>query len=246
MFYPDTLHCKHLGSDSWFYASALELLTHYHMPGTPLQNLARVWDEIKVFYKEQGLKYKYQNLTLKMYQGTSKSFPRLKGRAAEIKHFGLALLHIYPKFMNKNDQRHRQVRLALMMSCKVEALLDDHNDQQYRMTPTQHGEFTDAIYNFLGLCTGLSTYYHAMRPARMLFNFTIKFHYLIHIAACAQHLHPRATWCYAGEDFMQRIKKLVAACHRGTPPWQVLAKVIKKYAQLFGLSMMDRDAIWRD
>ena len=44
---PDILHCKHLGSDTYFYASTLTLLTHHMLPGTPENNLGLIWPEIK-------------------------------------------------------------------------------------------------------------------------------------------------------------------------------------------------------
>jgi hypothetical protein len=57
------------------------------------------------------------------------------------------------------------------------------------------------------IVTWLGNYYHTR--GQRLFNFTFKFHLIQHAAFLARHLNPCRTWCYSGEDLMQRIKKIV-------------------------------------
>ena len=41
---PDWMHCKHLGTDVYFYASILAFLVYHMLPGNAADNLEMVWD----------------------------------------------------------------------------------------------------------------------------------------------------------------------------------------------------------
>ena len=58
---PDHLHARLLGCDQYFLGSALALLTHYFMPDSPVQNLVKVWKEIKATYKRLKVKKNKKN-----------------------------------------------------------------------------------------------------------------------------------------------------------------------------------------
>eukprot|EP00969_Alexandrium_andersonii_P365303 15465925-Alexandrium_andersonii.AAC.1 len=64
---------------------------------------------------------------------------------------------------------------------------------------------------------------------------TMKFHYVLHVGNIAAYCNPRLSWCYSGEDLMQKVKTLVAASNRGTAAHKVMGKVLQKYA--FGLGL---------
>ena len=60
---------------------------------------------------------------------------------------------------------------------------------------------------------------------------------------CSADTNPRTVWTYLGEDYMQRIKKIVGASQRGTPPHIISEKVIRKYVT--GLSfILQGDNYW--
>jgi hypothetical protein len=242
--YPDLMHCKHLGSDQYFYGSCLKFLTHFHMPGTPQDNLALVWGAIQEYYKEHRVPEKFGNLTLPMYVGKGGAFPRLKGRSAELRHFGEALHAVFSNFYDRSDQIQRQMLLGLRFSVKIEAIMDEFVPGEYKLNPRQYQEFEACVFHFLAICTKLGNHFHNTRPVTLLFNFTIKFHYLIHIAHYSKYWHPRLAWCYAGEDFMARIKKIVQGAHRGTVPWLVVGKVVQRYARGMGYKMVGKDHVF--
>ena len=50
---------------------------------------------------------------------------------------------------------------------------------------------------------------------RALFNTTIKSHTMAHIAADARHVNPRISICYAGEDYMKVIRRMVSTSIQG-------------------------------
>ena len=51
------------------------------------------------------------------------------------------------------------------------------------------------------------------------------------------------SWCYSGEDLMQKVKKLIQGCQAGTPPQKILTKVMEKYVFALAYSMFGN--IWR-
>ena len=238
---PDLLHCKHLGSDSWFYGSVMTLLTHHIMEGDPDTNLERIWEEIKAVYQERKITDQYTGMTVGMYHKTN-SFPRLKGRAAEIRHFVEPLMVVFRKYMSRESQPHRQILMALEASAEMERILDDHVGD-YVLPDEAHQQYWKATFEFLALATAVSTYYHG--NVGCLFNFTIKFHLLAHIAFYAKYFNPRLAWCYSGEDFMQKIKKIVGSCQRGTSPCLVATKAVGKYASGLAFVAMESD-VWLD
>ena len=49
-FYPDWMHCKHLGIDKPLLGSVLYVLIHFVILGDVDENLQEVWDDIQECY----------------------------------------------------------------------------------------------------------------------------------------------------------------------------------------------------
>eukprot|EP00969_Alexandrium_andersonii_P362752 15460385-Alexandrium_andersonii.AAC.1 len=96
----------------------------------------------------------------------------------------------------------------------MEQLLDEHRDE-FVLPPAKAREFVQAAFALDALVTGLGNFYHTR--GIHLFNFTIKFHYMLHISLETAVINPRMGWCYSGEEMMFRAKKIVQASYRGTP-----------------------------
>ena len=73
--------------------------------------------------------------------------------------------------------------------------------------------FRKSANGFVALSTAISNHFH--RQGTLLFNWTIKWHYLMHLADIAEYMNPRLAWNYQGEDLMHRVKVLVQASHSG-------------------------------
>ena len=224
---PDTLHTKHLGTDAYLYGSVLDYLVSYVLEGSREDNLATIWSSIKTFYRANGTKTQFQNMKLTMFQNPGK-FPRLKGRGAEIRHLGPALLHVFCEHMVADNRQHRQIKLALELNVRIESIFDDFA-LEYALPPHASASLLEACYGVTCLVTLLGRHFH--EQGVFLFNFTIKSHYLLHIGLISKYMSPRLGWCYKGEDFMQVMKRIIAASCRGTSPAQITTKVMRKYVQ---------------
>eukprot|EP00969_Alexandrium_andersonii_P201861 8919338-Alexandrium_andersonii.AAC.1 len=123
--------------------------------------------------------------------------------------------------MDQNNPVHRQARLGLKFSVRLEEISKAHG-HEVKWSQSVGAEFLKCIYNFLALLTSLGRHHHS--KGLFYFHVTIKCHYLVHLGMFALHMSPRLAWCYMGEDFMQKVKQLCQSAHNGTTPRLVPAK----------------------
>ena len=194
----------------------------------------------KVYDKAHNTPSRLTDLKLTMYAGKAGQFPCLKGKAAQMRHLALPLMETCQEFLDDSTLQHRQVKKLISMAVRIETILDNNADE-YVLPPMDADEYKKASYAFVQLNTALGQHFH---PAHtLLFHFTIKFHDALHLAHCAQWMNPRVAWCYAGDDFMMKVKGVVQGSHRGTAPQMVSHTAMLKYCQ--GLGLRFHAAEWR-
>ena len=64
-----------------------------------------------------------------MFQATTKTFPFLKARAAEIKHLASALRHVWEMHCDTSKEHHRTISLVFIMIEKIEEILDTYKNE---------------------------------------------------------------------------------------------------------------------
>ena len=185
-------------------------------------------------YQEHKVSSRYNELKVSMYFADHRTFPRLKGKAAELKHLGPALLSALVAFMDATSTQHQHTKLILQMAVKMDQILDEHHDR-FKLPDAAAADFQKAAFGFVQLTTVLGHHYHDRHI--MLFNFTIKSHYILHLALISRWMNPRRAWCYGGDGMMQVVNKIVQGSLAGSNPAAVIAKVVKKYAQGLGLDL---------
>ena len=175
-----------------------------------------------------------------MFDKGPSEFPSLKGKAAEIRRLAGPLCAAFSRYMNSQDEGHRQIHVALQLVLKIENLMDEHLD--YRWPAAVANDFEKATQALVQVSAVLYRRYSA-DGGMMLFNFVPKHHYLLHIGMAARYISPRLAWCYDGEDFMQKAKTIAQANHKGTPPYLVVPKMMEKY--ILGFSIGLAEDPWR-
>ena len=110
-FYPDWMHCKSLGIDKPLFGSTLYVLVHFVLTGTLEENLAVVWRGIQSCYEKLGTENRYGHMRQTMFH--TKSQPKLKGKAGEIKDLGPVMVMIWEKHMNPNLLIHQKILVVL-------------------------------------------------------------------------------------------------------------------------------------
>ena len=220
---PDWMHCKYLGLDQYFFGSVLKMLVFTIMGGEPFDNMREIWTELREYFKEHKVPNCYRLITINMFN--NQDFPRLKGRAAELRHLGEALLHVFDMYMNTGDELHKYVKTTLKMNIKLEEMLDDHEGWNF-----QGADYTKLIKLAHGFLIGYNACQaSAKRRELLLFNVTIKSHMLLHCVYRSNLIHPKYVWCFGGEAFMKIMKKLHSSCTDGNAPHTATVKSADKW-----------------
>ena len=80
------------------------------------------------------------------------------------------------------------------------------------------------------LCSALMRHFTA-NEGKLLFNVTFKQHWLSHCVDRSLFLSPILGQCYAQEDLMGRVRKLVAISTHGRKGASAIAKTMQRYAR---------------
>ena len=233
----DLMHVKHLGTDQYFNGSVLWLLVYRILPGTAAENLQRVMLRAKDFWKRNDISEHYGNVKLSMFHNPEKpndNFPKLKGRAAEVKTMTTALCEIWNFYADMNDMVHKQIGLALRKSARLDAIMTE-NTQEYKLSPGAAAEWQKCVFVYLACQSAAAKHFGGLGD--LLFDVTPKSHGLCHLGHDCVHLNPRRGWCYAGEHMMHTMRTVGSSCCRGCKADAVSRKIMVKYREGMHLQM---------
>ena len=142
------------------------------------------------------------------------TYPCLRAKAAETRGTIAALEQVFPRYMDGSEQRHIQAHLALQFSKRIDELLQRHGS--WKPSPQEHEELMSCGLSMLLCMSSLTKAF--LREGHCLFQLTFKCHWFLHSMELAQYLHPAYCWAYSGEDYMQKMKRLMQSCLRGRQP----------------------------
>jgi hypothetical protein len=220
---PDYMHCKYLGVDQYFYGSILKLLVFHTLPGDPATNMAIIWKDLAKYFRENHVENAYRLITVNMFN--NKDFPRLKGRAAELRHLGKAMAHVFDKYCVPGRLLHTRVKATLKLNNKLEQVLDEHRGWNFQ--GDMYDKLVKAGHDFL---VGYNACQAAASRERLeLFSVTIKGHHVLHSVYRSNWIHPKMCWCFGGESFMKVIKQLHASCTKSLAPIKATVKTSEKF-----------------
>ena len=169
-------------------------------------------------------------------KGKGSPFCNLSGKTAEVRWLGKPLLDAWEFHMDNNNRMHRVIRLLLRLSIQMEQILEDNVVEHFLPDDVQK-EFERMAWCYCQAISTLGRHYHPLHYP--VFDFTTKFHYLLHIAKLSKYTNPRRVWCYSEEDMMDKCKKLSRGCINGTGPALVTSKAMKKYVHGMGILFLD-------
>ena len=183
---------------------------------------------------------RYTRLFITMFSNASSwrtNFPKLKGKAAQVKHLTPALSYAWSKLKTVGNTNHDAVTLALDMSLRMDRVLDAYPGSV--TLPEEAAEdFVASSFVFLHQYTRLASLYNA--GGDMVFNVTVKSHMVAHIALRAGDLNPRRAWCFSGERMMLLMRRVAQSCCRGIEATELGRKMLSKYR--YGLHLVLTDS----
>ena len=245
-FFPDLMHCKHMGCDAYFLGSVLWMLCYEILQvGGASANCAYVFGHVKDYYSAHNTPTQYTNLSPSMFTTESEPtarMPKLKGRAAEVRYLNHPLLLVWRLHMDRANVQHVQIEVALQASCDMEDILNEYSDD-IRLPPPHDEQFKSSCFVYLVCSNALGYYYSEVCvPRKMLFDIVPKSHQLAHCGLRAMFLNSRLCWCYAGEDFMNMCKRVTARCLRGNKGAQSTEKLCGMYRMGLVLQFTDGES----
>ena len=106
-------------------------------------------------------------------------------------------------------------------------MVDEYPATHFKFSQEDFGQFRHLTWTYVRVFAALAKTY--MERGQLLFDLTIKSHYMVHVMQQAQWLNPRLSWTFSGEDLMHTMKILAQSCVRGTKASKVAAKMLSKY-----------------
>lgn len=236
---PEELHVIWLGTAQWTAGSVLWMLVFRLMPHAASENMALLWAQICSAYRDLDISVQYNNLNIGSFTDPQKPhahFPKLKGKGAEVKHLSAVLCRVWEHNMDGTNDEHKLVADMLDDQFAFQQIIDEHSDNMF-LPPEQADALQRSINSFLANYTRLG--HLADSRGELLFNMTIKFHWLYHLGQRCHYLSPRRGACWLDEDYVNKWKIIAQACSRGMPLHSIPSKAIEKMR--WGLDILHRD-----
>ena len=114
----------------------------------------------------------------------------------------------------------------LKQNVHLEQMITYHKDD-FCLPPGAAQEFQETTTAMLLLLTQVAE--HFIAEGVKLFDITSKAHMLQELAVLSRSINPKVTWCFMGEDQMQRMQQVAKACVRGNRVDQQAAKIARHY-----------------
>ena len=191
------------------------LLCRHVLDEEPLDNLKNLWKYIKQQQKRNRIRNKYQQrlCKLSMFQ-KQKDFPKLKGKASEIKGLCATFVDMWNYFVLDTEE-YRKLAVLLKLNKEFEDVLSQYPvSQGYFALPADAArKLVQNLRVFGALYVHLSDYYKDQE--NRVFNMTSKLHATQHTVERSGDMHPALTSCWRGEDYMGKVSKMMMSCVKG-------------------------------
>ena len=225
---PDELHLLHLGASMWALGSVLWLIVFRIMDRSVSENVDHLWCRIRASYDKLKPDAQYSNFSLSSFCDPTRPrahYPKLKGRGAEVKCLVGVMAVVWEDLRDPAEPDHSLISAMLCHLVGIHSVIDEFA-QSFFLTREASGKLTQRVADFLSVYTQLA--HNADGRGDLLWNLTIKFHWLWHFGQRCHYLSPRRGACLIDEDFVGKVKKVAAACAAGTKLHFIPAKVLDK------------------
>ena len=241
----DLMHNFYLGWLQYFFGSVFWLLCFECLDLAPLSNLHTIWNFIKEAQQGDNSRHKYRHRLDKLSMFVKKTgFPKLKGRASDIRGLDKALLSCWQQFMIPENMQHKQVEAFLKLLLEVNDTLNDFSPKYgFWKVPQEHWQnLKQKACAMAQLHVQLSEHYQELGVS--LFNITSKTHFTLHSIFLAKDLHPSLTWCFKGESMMKKMQTVFKSCLAGNKHFNVGRMSAVKFRHLLYIKIKEHRDWW--
>lgn len=236
----DLMHNFYLGWLQYFFGSVFWLLCFECLDLAPLSNLHTIWNFIKEVQQGDNSRRKYRHRLDKLSMFVKKTgFPKLKGRASDIRGLDKALLSCWQQFMIPENMQHKQVEAFLKLLLEVNDTLNDFSPKYgFWKVPQEHWQnLKQKACAMAQLHVQLSEHYQELGVS--LFNITSKTHFTLHSIFLAEDLRPSLTWCFKGESMMKKMQTVFKSCLAGNKHFNVGRMSAVKFRHLLYIKIKE-------
>ena len=226
---PDELHILYLGVLQYLLGSLLYLMTFKLLPSSPQANLDKIWSMVIKFYREHAVPVQFSSLTLSSFckeSDPASHYPQLKGKGAELRDAVAPIEHVWRTLVPNDYHQKEEIGKALAHLLQCQDILHAYR-LDYFLPVAEVASFRQHINSFLVLYQGLAA--RADLDHELLFSQPTKFHWLWHLGERSMYLNPRRSNTMIDEDFVGRMKDLIAACSAGTELDRMAPNAMQKY-----------------
>ena len=225
----DTLHILDLGVLQYFLGSVFHALVFTILQnGSARANAEFLWGEIRQLYQRHGVTTQFGNFGVNTFcnkKAPHASHPRLRGKAAEVRHLLPLVAELWERFGRRDVEHDQHVRVVLQRLVRLQRILDE--EPGCFLPAAAAEEFKTCVDRLVVHCQWLSA--DARAKGQFLHNLTIKFHMLVHLAEQSLVISPRVGRCYLDEDYVGTMKLVAAASCSGVFIGTISKTVAMKY-----------------
>ena len=231
----DELHVIHLGTSAYMLGSILWCLCYEIMGGEAVDNMHQIWGRITRCYQELKTATQFSSMSLSSFcdpKSRDRSYPKLKGRGAEIKDLVHPLIITLREIRRDGNEEDRWVIEMLEAQLDMQTVLSDTALELF-LAVDEATHVRECVDKILMRYTLLAN--AADARGATAFNLVPKFHFLWHFADKCIYLHPRRGNTMVDEDYVGLVKKVVHSCVWATGPSKVPETVAEqiRWGQLF-------------
>ena len=151
------------------------------------------------------------------------------------------LAKVAEKYLDTDITAHRDMLSGLVASNRLDQILDACRGEVV-LPPHLQTEYQAKSHTYCQVITALIWKYH---PHVVVFHYTEKAHVLLHMALISQYINPDLGSCYAGEELMAVVRRIVASSSRASKPITACNTSLKKYARGIAMDLELPYGVWR-
>ena len=226
---PDELHLMYLGTVQYVLDSVLYLLVFRLVSGLPEANMRTIWAHVSSLYTAHGVQNQFSTLNIAPFASIDKpheSYPKLKGKGAEVKDLVFPLSEIWNILVDANNKFFHPVRATFGHQLGLQEILHDYR-AEVMLPVSVANSFRKHVNLFLLTYQKLAA--DADASGDVLWNQPTKFHWLWHLGQKSIYINPRRSNTMLDEDFVGKMKVVAHACAAGTELQMIPAKACAEY-----------------
>ena len=226
----DVMHIIDLGILQYVLASvALSVFQSHKHPGNADSKIEFLCGMVKHAYepleipaRERIPERKFKDV---LASGNNADYPYLGAKAAVTRRFVLCLLRVIEN-LGLTGRKFQHMKSCLSAIVDLYEILFSHD---FKLPATAAKQASAAVDQFCRHQNTLANIANA--NGELLFQITIKTHFLQHASLCFRHYNPRRFWNYRDEDFVGRTAMMARHVCKGVSMLQLSTVLFNRYRQ---------------